>query len=60
MQHAWERWEMLKKKPKCLRGRLVDLGMDRRIMIKSTQGKKFVGAWSGFSWLKIGSTGRLL
>jgi hypothetical protein len=63
MWHAWERgetctgfwWESPKEKD-----HLEDQGVDGRMGTKRTLGRLAGGVWSGFTWLRIGTVGRLL
>jgi hypothetical protein len=39
---------------------LADLGVDRRIILKSISGKQGGKVWTGFIWLRIGTSCRFL
>jgi hypothetical protein len=45
-----------------LKGRdhLVDIGVDRRFLLKWILKKQGARMWTGFIWLRIGSSGGLL
>jgi hypothetical protein len=39
---------------------LVELGVEGSIILKWSLKKKGVRAWTGFTWLRLGSSGRIL
>jgi hypothetical protein len=45
-----------------LKGRdhLKDLGIDSKIILEQILGKRGWGVWTGFMWLRIGTSGGLL
>jgi hypothetical protein len=61
MWHAWERnvYKVLMEKPKD-RDHLGDQGVDGRMGSEWMLGRVAGGVWSGSSWLRIGTVGRLL
>jgi len=52
-------WRVLAGKPKGKK-LLLELGVEGCIILKWSLKKKDVRAWTGFNWLRLGSSGRIL